>query len=231
MKVYLVAVAVAWRLWEKDEDAEAPMPKKTSKVRRSMKKAEKLIHSCKIKFVAQDPNAQADDYPEPDDLKPSRNYHAHYQNILQYCTAVRILVSRSITPFEAQQAQNFLSEAMQSWARMDCHLTPNCHNCIHLWEYVLVFGPLYGWWVWAYERAIGVLAKVNNNGHGGGEVEGTYMRAWWKTILCQELVHNLALICDIFCMLILYVNLVHRSVICRTYQIVHPKMTKPSRLS
>src|ERR1700735_3654399 len=101
MKVYPIAVAVAWRLWEKDEDAEATMPKKTSKVWCAMKKAEKLIHSCKIKFVAQDPNAQADDHPKPDNLKPRCNYHAHYQNILQYCAAVRILVSRSITPFEA----------------------------------------------------------------------------------------------------------------------------------
>jgi hypothetical protein len=60
MKVYPVAVAVAWRLWEKDEDAEAPMPKKTSKVGRAMKKTAKLIHRHKIKFVAQDPFAQAD---------------------------------------------------------------------------------------------------------------------------------------------------------------------------
>ena len=162
----------------------------------------KTHHRRKIKFIAQDPFAQADDYPEPDDSKPSRNYHAHYQNILQYCSTLRIFVTCSITPFEAQLAQNFLPEAMQSWARMDCHLTPNCHNCIHLWEYILAFGPLYGWWVWAYERAIGVLAKVNNNGHGGGEVEGTYMRAWWKTILCQKLVRDFSPIHRIVCFLI-----------------------------
>ena len=71
---------------------------------------------------------------------------------------------------------------------MNCHMVPNFHNAMHLVEYILAYGPVYGWWVWAYEHAIGILSKVNNNGHGGGEVEGTYMRAWWKTIFAQELV-------------------------------------------
>jgi len=41
---------------EKDEDAEAPMPKKASKVRHAMKKTAKLIHSRKIKFIAKTPS-------------------------------------------------------------------------------------------------------------------------------------------------------------------------------
>jgi hypothetical protein len=188
MKVYPVGLAVAWELWNKSEDAEAPHPKSKTNVQKQSLKTRKLIRKQKVTFMAQDPTSLPDDILELDDIEPSRNYHDHYQNVLRYCTAVRILVTRSITPFEADRTQTFLSEAFQSWARMDCHLVPNCHNCQHLIEYILAYGPVYGWWVWAYERAIGILSKVKNNGHGGGEIESTYMRAWWKMIMSQELV-------------------------------------------
>ncbi|KIK76163.1 hypothetical protein PAXRUDRAFT_62556, partial [Paxillus rubicundulus Ve08.2h10] len=84
----------------------------------------------------------------------------------------------SITPQEATRADEFLSAASQSWAEMNCHLTPNFHSQSHLLEYLMAYSPAYAWWVFPYERAIGMLAKAKNNGHGSGEVEGTYMWAW-----------------------------------------------------
>ena len=69
-------------------------------------------------------------------------YYDHYQNVLRYCAAVWIFVTQSITPFEANHAQTFLSEAFQSWAWMDCHLILNCHNCQHLIKYILAYGPV-----------------------------------------------------------------------------------------
>lgn len=190
MKVYPVAVAVAWQLWDKDSNDEAPLPKKKSNSAKQMAKTRKLIERRKITFQAQDRDAMPDDFLDPEETVSSRNYHDHYQNILRYCSSVRIIVSRSITPAEAARAQQFLSEAFQSWAQMNCHLVPNCHYSQHLYEYILAYGPVYGWWVWPYERAIGVLSRVKHNGHGGGKIEGTYMRAWWKMILSQELVRR-----------------------------------------
>lgn len=38
------------------------------------------------------------------------------------------------------------------------------------------------------ERNNGFLSSVNNNGHLGGEVEATMMRAWTRVQLVQELV-------------------------------------------
>jgi hypothetical protein len=55
MKVYPVAITIAWQLWEKDVDAEAPLPKISAKAHRMMKKTQKLIQKCKIKFISQDP--------------------------------------------------------------------------------------------------------------------------------------------------------------------------------
>ena len=43
MKVYPVAIAIAWQLWEKNQDDEAPLPRKATNVNKAMKKTQKLI--------------------------------------------------------------------------------------------------------------------------------------------------------------------------------------------
>jgi hypothetical protein len=188
MRVYPVAIAVAWQMWSRNADDEAPYPKKRSKIQQAILKSRKLLHKRRIKNISRDEDAEADDYLALEDIEASRNYHSHYENILRYCAATRIFASREITPQEAIRAENFILEAFQSWAQMNCHLTPNFHFSSHVVEYINAYGPAYAWWVFPYERAIGVLGKANHNGHGSGEVEGTYMRAWWKTMLIQELV-------------------------------------------
>ncbi|KAF8834178.1 hypothetical protein BDN67DRAFT_915439 [Paxillus ammoniavirescens] len=155
MRIYPVALAVAWDMWTCPIDAQAPDPKKNSKVQKAVL---------------------------------SRNYHSHYQNVLRFCASTRIFASRSITPHEASRASDFMSEVSQSWAAMNCHLTPNSHFACHLPEYINAYGPAYAWWVFPYERAIGLLGRANHNSHGSGEIETTFMRSWWKSILSQDLV-------------------------------------------
>ncbi|KAF7304950.1 hypothetical protein MKEN_01209400 [Mycena kentingensis (nom. inval.)] len=46
----------------------------------------------------------------------------------------------------------------------------------------------YAWWVFAFERLLGQLGRYNTNGHGGGEMEMTMMRSWWKAVRCQQLI-------------------------------------------
>ncbi|KAG1718486.1 hypothetical protein EDD22DRAFT_25330 [Suillus occidentalis] len=191
MRVYPVAIAVAWQMWSRNADDEAPYPKKRSKIQQAIVKSRKLLHKRRIKNISRDEDAEADDYLALEDIEASHNYHSHYENILRYCAATRIFASREITPQEAIRAENFILEAFQSWAQMNCHLTPNFHFSSHVVEYINAYGPAYAWWVFPYERAIGVLGKANHNGHGSGEVEGTYMRAWWKTMLIQELLTHL----------------------------------------
>ncbi|KAG1794490.1 hypothetical protein EV424DRAFT_1353856 [Suillus variegatus] len=191
MRVYPVALAVAWQMWTRQQDEDAPAPRKRTKVHQAVIKSKELLHKRRIKNLARDEDAQGEDYIALEDIEASRNYHDHYQNVLRYCTATQIFASQSITPQEATRASDFMSEASQSWAAMNCHLTLNFHFAGHLLEYINTYGPAYAWWVFPYERAIGILGKANHNGHGGGEVEGTFMRAWWKSILIQELLMHL----------------------------------------
>lgn len=103
------------------------------------------------------------------DMSMSRKYWDHYQNVFRFCAAIRILASRSLTPNDAQRAQTFLSQATQSWAQMNCHLTPNFHTAMHIFKWVLTFGVVYAFCVFGYERFMGILSRFNTNGRSGGE--------------------------------------------------------------
>lgn len=47
-------------------------------------------------------------------------------------------------------------------------------------------GPVYAWWLFAFERFNGMLNRVHHNGHDGGRMELTLMRNWVQTHLIYE---------------------------------------------
>ena len=217
MRVFPVALAVAWDLFSDDSPSEAPRAR-TKAVKTAEKRTKKLLRQRQIKNICLDETADADDLMDVDDNETSKNYTDHYENCLRSCAGTRILCTQSITPIEAQRGQDFLSDAFQSWAAMNCHLTPNFHASMHILEWILAYGPAYAWWVFAYERFIGQLGKYNTNGRQGGELEGTLMRGWWKIIMTQELVSHIA--CGFTA-----TQCPCRYLICNLVTIVQPKMT------
>ncbi|KZP09269.1 hypothetical protein FIBSPDRAFT_760231, partial [Athelia psychrophila] len=49
----------------------------------------------------------------------------------------------------------------------DRNLVPNHHNALYLGEMLLRFGPARGWWMFPFERVIGLLQKFNTNNKTG----------------------------------------------------------------
>ena len=45
---------------------------------------------------------------------------------------------------------------------------PNHHATLHIGPHLLKLGPMHGWWMFVYERLIGLLQKTNTN-HKIGE--------------------------------------------------------------
>jgi hypothetical protein len=45
----------------------------------------------------------------------------------------------------------------------DITLVPNHHCSLHLGEFFLRFGPVHGWWMFPFERIIGMLQKTNTS--------------------------------------------------------------------
>ncbi|KII96111.1 hypothetical protein PLICRDRAFT_98402 [Plicaturopsis crispa FD-325 SS-3] len=152
------------------------------------------VYPVALANISRQDDANEDDYMESADLRSSRNYHDHYTNVLRFCAGIRILITQSITPNEAERGQTFFTQAFESWATMNCHLKPSQHTSTHILEFLMSLGPAYAWWVFAYERFIGILGKMNTNGKRGGEMEATVMRGWWELILCQELVSGVAMV-------------------------------------
>lgn len=202
MAVYPVALAVAWNLFETGNDYVAPLPRKRTKAREATKKTADMLSKRRKKLAVREKAKRAEDSDSENDSEDldleldlegvntsaGRRVWDHYANVLRFCAGLRIFVSRSLTMSDAERAQTFFSQAAQSWASMQCHLTPNFHLAQHTLEWVHFFGVLYAIWVFGYERFMGILSRFNTNGHAGGVLECTLMRGWWKTHLCQELV-------------------------------------------
>jgi hypothetical protein len=45
----------------------------------------------------------------------------------------------------------------------------NVHVSFHLYEFLILFGPVMSWWCFPFERLIGTLQKINTSDRIGGE--------------------------------------------------------------
>jgi len=46
---------------------------------------------------------------------------------------------------------------------------PNVHAAFHIYDFLLLFGPVMSWWTFPFEHLIGVLQRINTNNKIGGE--------------------------------------------------------------
>ncbi|EEB92189.1 hypothetical protein MPER_09337, partial [Moniliophthora perniciosa FA553] len=90
--------------------------------------------------------------------KHSRKRKSLYEVILMLCAGVRILSMRQIS--------------------MRAELSINHHLAMHFGDMFKLYGPVYAWWLFAYERFNGMFEQVKLNGHGGGAIEHPPMRYW-----------------------------------------------------
>ncbi|VDC05402.1 unnamed protein product [Peniophora sp. CBMAI 1063] len=189
-----VGVAIAWNMWDRAITEDAPEPtRKKSKAKENQERSERLVRQRRVKARAQDGEADLDDLDLEalEDNHMSKNYHNHYRNVLRMCAGLRQLWTRTTYLDDAEEGQKYLSQAFQSWANMGCHLKPNFHLACHSLEWIECFGTFYAFSAWAFERCMGILSKFKTNNRSGGELECTLMRAWWNTILCQDLIRHM----------------------------------------
>lgn len=194
MAIYPVALFVAWRD-ENDSIPNTDAPK-ISKVHKTTEKASSrsnnIVKSRKKKNLAHaaagGEDIDSSDLEEADNSSADRNYRKHFSAILNFVAAVRIVLTWTITLNQASRAERLFGIAFRMWAAMGCHLTPNFHAVLHIRLWIVLFGPVYAWWVYAFERMNGVLARFRTNGRGGGELEATLLRGWLKLMMLQDLV-------------------------------------------
>ncbi|KAJ7615265.1 hypothetical protein DFH06DRAFT_1008694 [Mycena polygramma] len=50
----------------------------------------------------------------------------------------------------------------------------------HIYDFLILFGPVISWWTFPFERVIGFLERINTNSHIGGELEATLSRSFMR---------------------------------------------------
>ncbi|KAJ3888754.1 hypothetical protein F5879DRAFT_792806 [Lentinula edodes] len=58
---------------------------------------------------------------------------------------------------------------------------PNIHAAVHIFDFLVLFGPVISWWCFPFERLIGALQKIKTNDHIGGSMESTIIKSWART--------------------------------------------------
>ncbi|KAF8223670.1 hypothetical protein L208DRAFT_1426005 [Tricholoma matsutake] len=169
------------------------LPKNLSK-NQSLKKADEWCHLLTVTPVIlwwawQDEN---DDTPPSEPVIPpnakdppthSRNYWATYMATLKMCAAISMACG--------QVGQDFLDQYCLALKQLGIHMTINHHLSPHYLKFIKLFGPVYGWWLFAYKRFNSMLEKVKLNGHNGGCMELTRMHNWVMTHLIYEYILTL----------------------------------------
>ncbi|KAJ7277643.1 hypothetical protein C8J57DRAFT_173563 [Mycena rebaudengoi] len=131
----------------------------------------------------QDTNTQADD--EARDNRSAPNLHPDDPgNFLKLCTAIKILVSRTITEEELVIADKLIREYCLELVTLYGPevIRPNHHYATHTSRSVRNYGPLHEFWTFLFERLNKVLKSYKTSNHAGGELETSFFREFQRTV-------------------------------------------------
>ncbi|TEB38597.1 hypothetical protein FA13DRAFT_1620063 [Coprinellus micaceus] len=104
--------------------------------------------------------------------------------------AIRYATSHRSTPRHLEKYLNYMQKYLQTV--LDLHpsgkLLPNHHNALHLPKFMEYFGPIHGWWMFPFERLIGLLQKHKTN-FKFGELEETVIKTFCATSYLKRLLN------------------------------------------
>ena len=93
--------------------------------------------------------------------------HSHYNCWQLYVKACHLICSRSISTKQVKDADMLLNEFCVTFERLYgkkyCTINLDLHG--HLHECLTDFGPVYAFWLFAFERLNGVLGSFHTNTH------------------------------------------------------------------
>ncbi len=84
-------------------------------------------------------------------------------------SAIVIATSHTVTSASASLYQEHMLDYINGIKRLfpDYQLHPNHHMSLHISEFLLLFGPVHSWWTFPFERLIGTVQRMPNNGKIG----------------------------------------------------------------
>ncbi|KAF8220661.1 hypothetical protein L208DRAFT_1332587 [Tricholoma matsutake] len=103
---------------------------------------------------------------------------SHFFNILDHTMAlfqvVTIVCQYTMNIDHATKYRNLMKQWVDGLHLLHPHtkkqkLRPNVHASLHLYDFLLLFGPVILWWCFPFERLIGTLQKIKTNHYVGGK--------------------------------------------------------------
>jgi len=81
------------------------------------------------------------------------------------CSAIAIVTSRVVSKRHALEYRNYMVEYRKQLETIfeEYKPHPNHHMAMHVGEFLCMFGPVYGWWTFPFERMIGNLQRISTN--------------------------------------------------------------------
>lgn len=106
--------------------------------------------------------------PAADDVKDGVRLEM-LDNTMDLVNAVILATKRAITEQDCESYMKYMSRYLADLKRLYPHLQlrPVHHAALHLGEFLRMYGPVYGWWTFPFERLIGVLQKIETNNKQG----------------------------------------------------------------
>ena len=91
----------------------------------------------------------------------------HLECWRHFVLACRLLCSKELTAYSVQVSNALLLQFCKKAEHLydKDFVTPNMHMHMHLKLCVLDYGPLHGFWLFAFERYNGELGSISNNNH------------------------------------------------------------------
>lgn len=87
------------------------------------------------------------------------------RSTMSLATAIRWGTSHRTSTQHATEYKRHILEYLRSFRQLcpDRNLVPNQHNAVHWADFLPLFGPAHGWWMFPFERVIGLLQKIKSN--------------------------------------------------------------------
>ncbi len=101
--------------------------------------------------------------------RPHAGRAAHLQKLAQSSMLLAIAIRLATSHHTSRQRADAYTQTMHAYLQTLLELSPagrllpNHHNALHIAKYLILFGPMHGWWMFPFERLIGILQQLNTN--------------------------------------------------------------------
>lgn len=98
-----------------------------------------------------------------------------FQSIMHLAVAVRWATSYKTSEYHSEKFEENMVAYLRCLLDLypNIQFRPNHHNALHIGPLLTQFGPAYGWWMFPFERVIGILQQMTTNSKLGKQWKQT----------------------------------------------------------